>query len=150
MSDPSAKQSHHITPSSTLEDLAVLALEFHPPTKEEPEGDVIVKEIHPVPDTVIPKESFVVVADPEVIHGTPDHKHRRGTGSFSSFGSLSQVDFEFSKIKVRNWDRKTFYSDYIKMGLEFLEKKTERTIMLFEAEDAKKNKNKFKFLGKFT
>jgi hypothetical protein len=141
MTESSPHRGHRTTPSSTLEDFTMLEVDFRPPDKESKEGAVIVNEIDPVESSVIPRESLVVVAESDVIHGTGNHRRER-------LLSLSEIDFEFSKIKIRNWDRKTFYSDYIKTGLEYTQKKTENTIMLFESEDAKKNINRFKFLSK--
>ena len=130
----------------------MLELDF--PKKKDEEGQI--KEIEIEANTALPKSSLVIVAESELIE---QETHER---SNSFVANLTDFDFEeYSKLKVTNWPRDKFYSDYIQQGLEYLATNTsisEKTadkpqavVMLFESPSSSSdlatfhNREKFRF-----
>jgi len=126
---------HHRYESS-LDDFTLLEME-HPEGRHH---DAVLKEfdLDPSKSAALPESTLVVVTETEKLNE-----------STSLIGSLSDFDFTFTKLRVKNWDGTKMYADYIKQGLEYNNKDFSRVIMLFESPSSSTSESSFHNKAKF-
>ncbi|EEC51929.1 predicted protein [Phaeodactylum tricornutum CCAP 1055/1] len=135
--------STHHRAMSSINDFTLLELD----RPDHGNGDGTLKELSST--SMIPRSTLVIVTETEKLHEDPTHG--RSGSSTSLVASLSDFDFAFSKLQVKDWDMQTFYSDYIQQGREYLKETNNNVIMLFEspssstADSSFHNKTKYKF-----
>ena len=134
--------SRHQRSSSSLSNLSELTLL----ELERSNDDEFQIEVVAAPDekTEIPLSTLVVVTETDKVEGQD---------TILGDISLSKLDFslEESKFRVRDWDGKKGYSDYIMDGLKYKDKGDTNVVMLFESPSCSTsgssfhNKSKFRF-----
>ncbi|KAL3905413.1 MAG: hypothetical protein SGILL_009688 [Bacillariaceae sp.] len=145
--DPRAGAHHRV--KSSLDDLSMLQLVHDVGQLAVGETtDVTLKELEVVEEQALPKASLLILTETENLEDSAKDEPS------SMMASLSDIDFSFNKLKVKQWDGTKFYSDYLKEGLEYSGIKIEdydKVVMLYESpssattESSFHNRDKFKF-----
>lgn len=128
----SGAAKHHHRTSSSLSDFTLFEI-----------LDTEIKKEDAVEGDVLPMSTLIVMAEPAKLNDQLTE-------------SMEEFDFEADgTFKCSNWGGKRFYSDYIKAGIEYKQKKdpdyNPDVVMLFESpsssttESSFHNKAKFKF-----
>mmetsp|Transcript_3436 Transcript_3436/g.6444 ORF Transcript_3436/g.6444 Transcript_3436/m.6444 type:complete len:505 (-) Transcript_3436:200-1714(-) len=142
------KRGGHHRVLSSLDDLSMLQL-VHDTAPAGVTQDVKLKELEVVEEKVLPKSSLLILTETENLENKD-----ASTAETPMVASLSDIDFTFNKLKVKAWDRKKFYSDYIREGLEERGVKISDytdVIMLYESpssassETSFQNREKYRF-----
>jgi ATP-grasp domain len=136
-----AGMKHHESPS--LEDLTILELDY----PVGPNAHGILREVDPVDKPDLPSSTLLIIAETEKIH------EDKNNNSATMVAALDDIDFTTSKITVKDWDPASMkgYSEYIKEGMEYLQKDPSNVVMLFESpssattESSFHNNKQFKF-----
>lgn len=138
---PNSSSHHrHERTSSDLSDLVLLELERN----DDEEVEIVVNE-DVTEDTQLPISTLVVVTDTEAVEGNEEH---------TAINDISFAELDFTlegTFKVKDWNGKKGYSDFIKEGLKYKGMQDKHVVMLFESpststsESSFHNKSKFKF-----
>ena len=135
---PSGTPGRHHRVMSSLDDLSLLMLD-HPTLTRGSSQDVQLNQIEVSTENPLPKASLLVVTETQKLQ-------EENSDSQYLVSSLSDIDFSFTKLKVRDWDLQKQYSDYIKEGLQFKGVNIDdypNVVMLFESPSSAPDTNTF-------
>jgi ATP-grasp domain len=134
------RPTHHRVKSS-LDELSMLALVHEA-------RDVTLTELEVVEEKALPKSTMVILTDTENL----EKDQKTGDEPHYMVASLSDIDFQFNKLKVKTWNGTKFYSDYIKEGLEYTGVKISdytEVVMLYESPSSATDQSTFHNREKF-
>lgn len=140
--EDAGRPAHHRVKSS-LDELSMLALVHEA-------QDVTLTEMEVIEENALPKRTMVILTDTENLE-----KHdgtAKDSEPVSMMASLSEIEFEFNKLKVKQWNGVKLYSDYIKDGLEYKGIKVEDytdVVMLYESPSSASDQTSFHNRQKF-
>lgn len=140
--EPPVVPQHQRTQSSIAD---FTFLEVDRPSAEQQEGKTVISEVQiDEANAVLPESHLLIITETATLDD-------RSSASKQLLTSISDLDFEVhGKLKVKNWNGKKYYSDYIAEGLAYKNEKRD-VVMLFEspssstAESTFHNKTSFKF-----
>jgi hypothetical protein len=135
---------------SSLGDFSMLIVDHEDPAKVGQTEDAELKEIEISTEAPLPQSSLIIVAETDKLNEDPKQESAKG---HHLVASLSDFDFTFNKLKVKDWDPDggKGYSDFIKEGLEYNKIKLEdyeKIIMLFESPSSSTDAASFHNKGK--
>lgn len=132
---------------SSLRDLSLLGLE----RADDDDKVALLVDDNPDENPILPIDTFLLVTETEKLH--EEKEGDESTVINDLVADISDFDFtlEEGKFKVRDWDGKKGYSDYIADGLKYKQMENKNVVMLFESPSSStadfsfQNKTKFRF-----